>query len=606
MYQLLTKAKDSIQSYTISGTIGNKSFTGDNIVRGSLTVSNQCCDTSTFGLGGVYIGEMTAIFTGINISRNNWIGKEISFEVTVNGSDSIPCGVFVVYSATHQYGYVSIKAYDKMSKFDKAAAVSPGASGSAYEFLSLACEECGVTLGMTNNQVKALPNGNKPFALKELGDITTWRDLIYWISVSLGGYATMNRSGELVLRTYHSSVDDTMPADMRFNSDYGDEVITYTGLYAVDEANQVAEYYHAEPDNGYTYNIGTNPFMQGPEAMRSIYAANILSGLANIGYNACKVAIPFGAHYDLGDVLQFPNGSGSSTNKFCLMGYTWTYCGQYVMTGIPQNKKSLSKTDKDVQGLINNTSKNETTSYEAHNTSAITIGDDEEKLLIHARITSNKNTKAMIHIEVNLESLSNTPTAEYQVDEDGIIHLEDIWNDIGETATKGIVSYIVNAEEDELHPTETWIDGNHVLHLMYILPVAQNVASEFYAYMKSEGGTITIDEGGVWFYALGVGLVGDGKWNGSIDIEEVAAEFQLVKLTFDGVSELVDVDLKTPTGIVVSDSAAEFTILGLTMENAIEVVSISLHLWSFQMVTEDDEPFITEDGIALITEGDED
>ena len=605
MYQLLNYAKSNTQTYFLSGTVGTESFGENNVIAGTFTITNQCCNSSEFNLGNVTIGKLTATFTGLNIARNAWEGKYIVPFVTVDEVE-IPLGRFKIDEATHNSGFTTVVAYDDMAKFDKAASCAPGQSDTPYNWLKLACKECGVTLGMTQADVEALPNGSLTHKMFEQGDIETWRDVLYWTAVKLCSFCTMDRQGKLVLRTFHSTVDDTFPASARYvSSTYGDEIVTYTGINVNVTDEEVVKYYSATPDNGYTYNIGTNPFMQGPEAMRAIYAANILSGLANIGYNACKVAIPFGAHYDLGDVLQFPNGSGSSTNKFCLMGYTWTYCGQYVMTGIPQNKKSLSKTDKDVQGLINNTSKNETTSYEAHNLDEITIGDNEEKLLIHARITSNKNTKAMIHIEVNLESVSNTPTAEYQVDEDGIIHLEDIWNDIGATATKGIVSYIVNAEEDELHPEESWIDGNHVLHLMYILPVSQNVASEFYAYMKSEGGTITIDEGGVWFYALGVGLVGDAKWNGSIEIEEVAAEFQLVKLTFDGVSELVDVDLKTPTGITVSDSAAEFTLLGLTIESATDTCTITTHTYSMPRITEDSNRRITEDGDGIrYTEGD--
>ena len=603
MYQLLTKAKDSIQSYTISGTIGNKSFTGDNVIRGSLTVSNQCCDTSTFNLGGVYIGEMTAIFTGINISRNDWIGKEISFDVTVNGSDTIPCGVFVVYSATHKDGYVSIKAYDKMSKFDRAASVSEGSSGTAYEFLTLACEECGVTLGMTSGQIQVLPNGNKSFALKELGDITTWRDVIYWLSVSLGGYATMNRSGELVIRTYHSAVDDSMPADMRFNSDYGDEIITYTGLYAVDEANQIAEYYHAEPDDGYTISIGNNPFFQISKAQREIYCENLVAALQNIEYNSCEVSIPFGCHYDLGDVLQFPNGSGSATNKFCIVYYSWTYGGECKIKGIPKPKDTSSKADKNIQGLLSNTKRNETASYEQKNTKVIDIADNERKNIVSMRIASNMNTKAMIHIEVNLESLANTPTAKYELDTNGKVVLSDIWDGIKNTAVKGEVTYIVNSVEDELHPIESWIDGNHVLHLMYILGLTQGIVAYFDAYMKAIGGSIHIDRGGVWTYALGVGLVGDGKWDGTITVEDVTEGFALAEITFDGASGSPTISLLTPTVISASDELSDITIPEISVSTMNDSVTITFHQYSVPLLAESGEYLISEDGIAFYTEG---
>lgn len=605
MYQLLNYAKGNTQRYSLSGTIGTESFTDDNVIAGSFTIANQCTNSSAFNLGNVTIGKLTATFQGVSIARNRWEGKYIAPTIRIDGND-IPLGRFKVDEATHNNGFTSVVAYDDMAKFDKAAAVAPGQSDAPYDWLALACRECGVPLGMTRADVEALPNGNQPHVLFEQGDIETWRDVLYWTAVKLCSFCTIDRQGQLVLRTWHNTIDDTLPASARYvASTYGDEVVTYTGINVNVTEEKVVKYYSATLDNGYTYNIGSNPFMQGPEAQRAIYAANILSGLANIEYNACKVAIPFGAHYDLGDVLQFPNGSGSSVNKFCVMGYSWTYYGQCILTGIPQNKCSKSKTDKNVQGLINNTNKNETTSYESKNTSEIVIGDNERKLLIKARITSNKNTKAMIHIEVNLESVANTPTAEYQVDEDGIIHLEDIWNDIGEIATKGIVTYLVNAEEDELHPEESWIDGNHVLHLMYILPVQQGVASDFYAYMKSEGGTITIDRGGVWFYALGVGLVGDDKWNGLLTIEEEATDFALIELTFEEVAESITIDTQVPTSIVLSDNASEFGLIDVAFESAEDSVVINMYVGKFGLITEDEEVFVTEDGDVFVTEYDE-
>ena len=47
--------------------------------------------------------------------------------------------------------------------------------------------------------------------------------------------------------------------------------------------------------------------MQVTKAQREVYIDNMLAAIGNIEYCPCDVTIPFGAHYDLGDVLQFPN-----------------------------------------------------------------------------------------------------------------------------------------------------------------------------------------------------------------------------------------------------------------------------------------------------------
>lgn len=548
MYALSTEAKKDLQSYTLSGTIGDIPFDDDNILKGSLKISNQCADSSTFTLGGVFIGKFNCSFIGLNVERNDWKNLPITMSVSINGTEPIPVGVWYVDKAEHTKGLTVIKAYDAMERFDKSVGIDVGASGKMYDFLALACSTCHVSLGMTQAEVEALPNGNKFYVLNEMGDIETWRDLIFWLSAKIIGFATIDRSGNLILKQYHSTVDDTINYKVRFNtSRYGDEVITYSGLSVFISEEQKVRYYHNEPDNGYTLKLGNDPFMQVPEVQRMPYIEEILANIDGIEYNACDVTIPFGAHYDLGDVLQFPNGQGSTTNKFCIMSYSWTYYGGYRIKSISGQKASMSKTDKNLQGLLSSVGQNEFTSYELRNVAPISIGEDENVRLLFARIASNTQTKAQIHIEVNLESEA----------------VEDY--------TQGIVTYLIDSTDTEFYPTETWIDGKHVLHLMYILPLQANEMQQFEVYMQSVGGSIEIPRGGVWLYASGAGLVGDGKWDGTILVTDVALDWDIIPIGFDGANDSVSVLL---------DFAGEY--LG----------------------TEDGETMTTEDGEEFILEVD--
>ena len=600
MYTLSSEAKNDLQSYTISGTIGSHSFDNENILKGSLTIANQCSDSSTFNLGGVYIGQMSCTFIGVNIPRNEWIGQEISFSVTI-GEDTIPVGVFYVDSAKHTKNLVAVTAYDAMIKFDKIFGLDVGAYGQAYDMLKFACDECQVVLGMTRAEIEALPNGTQPFVLEELGDIETWRDFVYWLAVSLCSFATIDRSGNLVLRTFHKTIDDTINPNLRYSiSEYGDEIITYTGaeVYIAEDRN--IEYYSAAEDSGYTLNIGQNPFMQGPKQQRIHYMENIVDNLSEIEYNPCKVTIPFGIHYDLGDVLKFPNGQGSSTNLFCIMGYSWTYYGEYKITGIAGQKQGKNKTDKNLQSLLNNVGKNEFTSYEQRNLQPITIGDGETERLMMARIASNKDTKAEIQIEINLESVSNSQTKEYQT----IPTLAELYEDLADTLTKGIVTYRVNSEDSLYYPTESWIDGQHILHLQYILPVSANTMTQFDVYMTADGGTIDIDTGGIWFYASGAGLVGDGKWDGIIKLQDDATAWDIVNISMANTNDSVTANVQVPVGGNLQDNTSGWTLVGVTFSETTDSVFVVTHAQSFPIITEDEEALITEDGIRFYTEGD--
>lgn len=547
MYALLTESKQSIQHYDVSGTIGSEDFGKGNVFRNSFSLANQISSPSEFRLGGAHIGQLNITMMGVNISRNNWEGEDIEPIVTIGNTD-IPVGVFRIDSAKHSNGMVALTAYDRMEKFDKACGTDAGTNGFPYDLLALACQSCGVTLGMTRADVEALPNGNKTLILNTMGDIETWRDYIYWIAVTLCSFAVMDRAGNLILGTFHNSVDDEVPHKVRYTgSTYGDEIIRYTGVNIYVEDEKAIEYYHAAVDDGYTLNIGNNPFFQVSRIMREEYLANIINALSNIEFNACSVRVPFGFQYDLGDVLQFPNGQGSATNKFCVMGYSFKYNGECVLSGIPGQKHSQSKTDKNLQGLLSTVSKNEFTSYELRNVAPISIGEDENVRLLLARIASNTQTKAQIHIEVNLESEA----------------VEDY--------TQGIVTYLIDSTDTEFYPTETWIDGKHVLHLMYILPLQANNMQQFEVYMQSVGGSIEIPRGGVWLYASGAGLVGDGKWDGNIEL---------------------------------LDYTEEWTFSPYTFEDASDSVSVLLNFAGEYLSTEDGEIITTEDGEELILEGD--
>ena len=106
---------------------------------------------------------------------------------------------------------------------------------------------------------------------------------------------------------------------------------------------------------------------------------------------------------------------------------------------------------------------------------------------------------------------------------------------------------------------------------MYILPLQANEMQIFEVYMKALGGSIEIPRGGVWLYASGAGLVGDGKWDGTIEILDEASEWTFTEYTFESASDSVAVLL---------DFAGEY------------------------LSTEDGEYLITEDGEEFVLEGD--
>lgn len=262
MYQVsqafLNKIKEPIQEHRLTGTIGNQSFSEDNIVEGSFTINNQSTDTSDVVLGSCYVGQLTAEFTGIDIAYGNWINKTITPTFSLNLGDntweSVPLGIYKIKEAKHTDHGVQVTAYDNMIKFDKKFRKSHYMNlAGTWNIISQICTDAGVTLGMTQAQIEALPNGDRT-GINIYGstgkksefanDITTLRDLLFWVAQTMGCFATINRAGQLEFRKYTQTVADEINEQHRLTgATFADYVTHYIGIYVDNLDTNTFDYY---------------------------------------------------------------------------------------------------------------------------------------------------------------------------------------------------------------------------------------------------------------------------------------------------------------------------------------------------------------------------
>jgi len=604
----LTAFKKPVHRWKIRGTVGNVAFDNDNILTGSFHLSNSCSGNDEITLGMAAIGVLSATFVGLNISRYAWKNKDITVEIGLTKAggtvEYVPAGIYRITDAEWSSDGVSVTAYDNMRLFDKPFLMELG-TVDAYTLLKYCCDQCGVTFGMAD--LTGFCNASMVYPTTYGAEIETYRDLIYWIAQTQCAFATIDRTGALVLRRFVSSSVDTISADERYNSSrFSDYQTKYTGMSVVNTEDGTTSYFSLTPDDGVTINLGQNPLLQRIRSEQETIIGNMLQEMANVQYTPFTATMLGGIHYDLGDVLTENGGLGDGST--CIVtGYDYNYNVGFEMYGVGSNPdlaNAQSKSDKNIQNLLANTNKNEFRDYEQRNFSEITIGDTEDVRILWAWLASNTATKALIHVEINLESMANVISDEIDVDIlNETVSGDDIFRLVSDKETKGIIRYVVNNDEAPFKPVEQWTDGKHVLHLMYVLPLAAGIATQFRIYMRADGGQIIIPESGLWFYASGRGLVGDGHWNGIIEVEEQAEEWRLVEITFDGATENVSVDVQTPVGISVSDIAAEWNLGEIGFVAATDTVLINLFQKSQNRVTEDDTERITEDGEQRITEG---
>ena len=250
-------AAQPVQEHRLTGMIGGYAFTEANIISGSFHITNQCTDTADVVLGSVFVGQLDATFTGINLTYNNWIGKKITpsfgLKVGVNSWEDIPLGEYTIIEARHTADGVAVQAYDNMYLFDRKFKKGRfQMTGGLWAFISQACGDCHVTFGMTDEELEALPNGDEVFEMfgvwgkyKDFAnDIDTYRDLIYWIAQTLGCFATINRDGELIFVPYTGTVTDEISETHRLaGAEFADYVTNYTGIYVTNMDDNSQSYY---------------------------------------------------------------------------------------------------------------------------------------------------------------------------------------------------------------------------------------------------------------------------------------------------------------------------------------------------------------------------
>ena len=244
----------------------------------------------------------------------------------------IPMGVFYVIDAKRSYNSIKISANDGMVKFDTNLPGMDSTSRSVYGWLKWACDACGVELGMTKEQIKAMPNGTRSFVYAVLeSDVKTYRYLLEQLAAVLGAIAVIDRTGKLVLRRLNPEPVAEITPDDRFSSEYEDTQRRYTGLWLQYKAKAVQEYYknvEALDDTGLVMDLGENPFLQiSNDSARNTTLQNIVDSFAGVEFNPFKASVPCHPEYDLLDVVTFTGGHAPEDCHGPITSITWKING---------------------------------------------------------------------------------------------------------------------------------------------------------------------------------------------------------------------------------------------------------------------------------------
>ena len=573
----LQAVQENTRKYYWTGKITTKNgvvynFDAEDIVKGSGYISSQCCGSTEIELGTVYSAEMGITLLSdidrytlqdalveltyhLRISRSRDSADiDEDYDQTVESDgiyEAIPMGVFEVSEANRTVKCLELKAYDYMLRFEKDFNGFETV-GKAYDFIHLCCEACHVEFALTQEEIEAMPNGDTGLSIYTDNDIETYRDVLYYVGQVLGGFFCINREGVLELRKYGNQSVLQIRSRHRFSSSFSDFITRYTAVSSTNMRTEIAEYYHLDPDDGLTMNLGVNPLLQfGLDETRRQLCTNILNDISVIDY------VPFDSDtignpaLDLGDVLTFMGGQADSTQISAITSMQVNLYGKQKLKGVGKNPRlaqAKSKNDKNISGLLSQIEAGKIGIHTFTNASSFTVADQDTRIISIEFATSEDNHAqffGQVIVNVNADAVTKTATASGDVvipsvavdepeplDPDNpevignteeqtvAVSLPVSWSEDGVAVVT--FTFEFNDEMITVHqPVETWHSGKHTILLYYpIENVIANYTNTFNVYMKVTGCTGTVDTGWCVASVSGQSMGASAAWDGTITIEE--------------------------------------------------------------------------------------
>lgn len=366
-------------------------FGADDIVKGSGYISSQCCGSAEIELGTVYAAEMgITLLSDIDRYTLEDALVELFYHLRLSDGtfEEVPMGIFEVSEANRNIKTLELKAYDYMLRFDKNFNGFE-TIGTVFDFVSLCCKACKVEMAQSQAEYEAMPNGTELLSIYTENDIETYRDVLYYVGQVLGGFFCINREGKLELRKYGNEPVMELETKHRFTSSFSDFITRYTAVSSTNMKTETAEYYHLDPDDGLTLNLGVNPLLQfGLKETRERLCMNILNDLAVVDY------VPFDSEtignpaLDLGDVIRFKGGQADENRISAITSMQCKIGGKHTLKGVGKNPRlahAKSKNDKNISGLLNQIIDNKEAGkigiHTFTNASSFTVGESDVKII---------------------------------------------------------------------------------------------------------------------------------------------------------------------------------------------------------------------------------
>lgn len=586
MYQVTSEFKEAMKSSFIMpclrGEIDGVAYSENDIIKDSFRICNQCVDSSKINVGGVYIGELQmTLYSSIANKRGNWIDKKVTCEygLNVNGSEQYiptPSYEYTIKEALWTAEGLEITAYDNMSKLDKEYSGAQS-SGYLYDWLAYIAKECKVRLGQTREEIEAFPNGQVVLGLYSQDVIQTYRDLLHYLSSVAASFATCDRSGAIVLKTFKKDIDDSNEETKRFaGGSFSDYVTKYTAISYYDvELDSVIKKGRTK-ESELTIELGKNPFIQyGTKIIKDQMLTSILNSIEAFEYTPFNTTLLGCCAYDLGDVINFTGGIAQGSIG-CIMMYDFGL-NDYSIAGYGDNpsiQSSTSLINKSISGVSKSQKSGEFGVASVTNIKEVAI-DSAWRTIGRLAFVVGKSETCLFHAVAKM-NLRISGSVQFK--------------------------YVVNGTElDFIHEVQCPY-GIDTATLFIPFLSNHDANNNFEVKVRSENAVGTIEALDMNGAIIGAGITAN-EWDGVIELEDELGRITIYAAKIPGMSEEVSLSMQIPIRVTVEDILNRINEVGMNIKGINERISITMKIGEYPIMTEDGEYILTEDGDTIYSKG---
>lgn len=496
-------------------------------------------DGTNYYLNGIVVDRYDFYEAQVKLTFRLYLNKQhTSYE-------DVQMPTFIVQEAKRTSDLLTLNCFDFMRKFNKLVEIAD--NGTAYDMANVACNQCGVELGMTRTQMQSFTNGNAViFPYEANSYVKSGTSFIGFIGAFICANAYIGNDDKLYFKQYGMTTDRTITSSWRFSSQFADYETHYAVATAKDVTTKKTLRVEVTGDTGLVYEFGTNIFLQyGTDSEKETRLQNILNKLNEITYTPFTVKTPIDPALQVFDVLEFTNNQAVSGKKCCITSIEFNLNGSMSIKGVGEDPNILggtAKLDDTLTELSNNIDSKTIYFYNFTNSKEIEILDGEEQEICNIRFVTTSESSVIFQLEALIDAETTVIGRKYY--------------DLNVKVTY----YLNEIKVDEYYPGQCWVDGKHILHLFYPLDIQNASANHWVVTLHCEGGSVIIPIRYIKSSVYGQSLAASDRWDGTFDIRQVIAQITLPTpsgVRVNGVNDVVSVGTQVPTPIMITDEIVQ-------------------------------------------------